>query len=123
VTDALWQYLGISPMPAQVWASSAGQSCVCGAAAFDLDEHARVYVPDALAGRIKVLDANGNLLTSFGEGGNMDDRGPAVRFAPARCVAASSRAIYVADSGNARVIRLSTDYAASATCPVEPTGP
>ncbi len=120
LTGALWQYLGVSPMPAQVWSSSAGQSCVCGAAAFDLDEHARIYVPDALAGRIKVLDANGNFLTSFGERGSADDRGPAIRFAPARSVAASSRAVYVGDAGNARVVRLRTDYAAKATFPITP---
>lgn len=66
ITGALWQYLGISRMPAQIWAATAGQSCVCSASAFDLDEHARLYVPDSLAGRIKVLDRNGNLITAFG---------------------------------------------------------
>jgi hypothetical protein len=84
VTGAVWQYLGIARMPAQVWAASSGEACVCSAAAFDLDEHARVYVPDTLTCRVKVLDRNGSLIAVFGERGNMDDQGPAIRFGPPR---------------------------------------
>lgn len=115
VTGALWQYLGIARMPAQTWAASAGQTCVCGASVFDLDEHARLYLPDTLTGRIKVLDRNGQLLTTFGQRGNMDDQGPEIRFASVPCVAASSRAAYVGDDGNARVVRVRLGYQAEET--------
>jgi hypothetical protein len=114
---ATWQYLGISPMPAQVW--QFGAWCVCGGGRFDLDEHARVAVPDALASRVKVLDAAGNALAVFGGYGNMDDRGPELRFGYPGWVAASSRAIYVGDAQNCRVVRVRLDYRAEGTAAFE----
>lgn len=120
VTGVLWQYVGISPMPAP------GGQCVCTGARFDLDEFGRSFVPDKMGYAVNVLDPDGNLLARFGAYGNMDSRGPGspvpappIAFASPLYLAASARACYVSDGANNRIVRVRLDYAATATVPVK----
>jgi len=111
-----WQYIGMAPMPAQTWQPDAW--CVCGTGRFDVDEHARLVVPDTMSHRVKILDANGNLITQFGRYGNWDDRGPDFCFSYPGWIGASSRAIYVGDAKNARLVRARLAYRTEKTVDV-----
>jgi HEAT repeat protein len=91
--------------------------CHCWAPRFDLDEFARVYVPDQLRCRIVVLDSAGNEVTSFGRYGNADDdAGPDVPLADPRTVVVSHHTAYVGDMINNYVARAKLDYRQRASC-------
>jgi HEAT repeat protein/sugar lactone lactonase YvrE len=116
---ALWSWYGISMIqPALDRSKYSPYNCQCWAPRFDLDEFARVFVPDQLRCRIVVLDSGGNLVTTFGRYGNADDTGPGIPLADPRTVMVSRRAAYVGDMTNNRIVRVRLDYRARASCKV-----
>ncbi len=108
----LWSYHGLSPLP------SRAQGCECQTARFDVDGYGRVFVPDAFRFSITVLDANGNLISRFGEYGNENDQGGdgKIPFAWPLSVAVSDRAAYIGDLVNARVVAVKLGAAAEGKC-------
>lgn len=94
-------------------------NCLCKTPEFDLDDFARVFVPDQLRCRIVVLDTNGRFITAFGRYGNIDERGPDLAFADPRTVVVSHEAAYVGDERNDRIVKVRLDYRERAACTVE----
>ena len=122
-----WAWYGASMIVAALdRCAYAPYNCLCKAPRFDIDDFARVYVPDQLRCRIVVLDTDGRLITSFGRYGNIDDRGPEVTFADPRTVMVSDEAAYVGDERNDRVVKVRLDYRERASCTLrlaEPSKP
>jgi len=104
----------------------ADRGCVCKEGRFDLDDYARLYVPDVLDFCIRVYDNAGNLICRFGRYGNADSAGlqsplprPAIPFGWPMSVSVNRAGrLYVADVLNQRIVRVDLAYAAEATAPV-----
>lgn len=114
VSGALWQYHGISPVPAQYQGVTHVERCVCLGARFDLDQFDRVFVPDALRHRVTVLDSCGNVVTRFGEYGNQDSAGPGIGLSEPGWVAAAADRVYIGDGGAYRIVKVKLGYASEA---------
>ncbi len=117
VDNAVWIKPYASPTPGQ-------RVCICFPARMSLDRYGRIFVPVAPARRIRVLDTEGNEICVFGRYGNADNGGPSssrpMKGVPMDWVynvAASDRAVYLADTNNRRVVKVRLDYAAAAKCP------
>lgn len=107
-----WSHYGVSIL--RSWHANNG--CKCWTPRFDIDDYGLIFVPDQLRNRILVLDANGNMIATFGRYGNIDDKGPGVPLADPRTVMVSREAAYVGDMSNQRVVRVRLGYAAQAEC-------
>lgn len=102
----------VHPGLAQIITRARGNSpvaCVCQNARFDLDDYGRLYVPDAIAGRVTVLDANGNAVTRIGKRG-LSLQAQEFRF-PSTLVA-SDEYLHVQDSLFSKSAQLKIEYAA-----------
>lgn len=110
--NVTWQFFGGSPLP-----GTYGR-CICTGIAFDVDDHARVFVPDAYRMCVHVLDANGNVIARIGGYGNQDDaRDGRLAFARPRSVSVIDGDITIADPQNGRTVTVA--LAASAEHTVE----
>jgi hypothetical protein len=101
----------------QVW-----EGCVCKEARFDLDGYGRLYIPDARAYSVGIVDNAGNEIVRFGGYGNADSRGPKVTFGFPMAVSAGHLErgrLYVADLLNQRVVRLEVTCRSEDTSGVE----
>jgi SMP-30/gluconolaconase/LRE-like protein len=116
VKGALWQFHGMSPVPAQYQGVTHVERCVCLGGRFDLDEFGRVFVPDQMRHRVTVLDGAGNVVTRFGERDNQDSNGPHIGLAGPGWVAAAADRVYV--SGAGRVVKVRLVHAVTETCAV-----
>jgi len=119
VEGAEWMYGGVGlPMPGGCW---------CSQSRFDLDLFGRSFVPEAIRGKIAVLDANGNLVLRVGQLGNVDDGKPLIPdggppntrsiggdetalFWPANVATHSDRRLFIHDWGNARIVSVKLGY-------------
>ena len=116
--------------------NSAGISlCSCWNARFALDYFARSFTPEVARYNVGVVDANGNLILRVGQYGNVDDGMPLVGneqgasrspvgppnprligggevalMHPAFVATHSDRRLFVADSGNARIVSVKLGY-------------
>jgi hypothetical protein len=96
-----------------VWAG-----CTCRTSTFDLDEHGRLYIPDAGRESLVVLDNAGNEIlrvrktVAAGPGG----KGMAIHVGWPHRVACTRKAIYFGEGLSMRVIRIGLGYAAEETC-------
>jgi DNA-binding beta-propeller fold protein YncE/HEAT repeat protein len=113
----LWSYFGVS----MIQPALDRVGCQCWHPRFDIDDFARVFVPDQLRSTIHVLDTNGNPICDFGRYGNVDD--PGVAFADPRSVMVSREAAYVGDMANNRTVRVRLAYAAQASVTVDVPAP
>jgi HEAT repeat protein len=117
---ALWSYYGVSMItPALDRGRYSPYNCMCLTPNFDVDEFARVFVPDQLRCRVVVLDTAGNFITAFGGYGNVDQRGPELSFADPRSVMVSRDAAYVGDARNNRIVEVKLEYRKRASCAVQ----
>jgi sugar lactone lactonase YvrE len=100
-------------------------SCACRSPRFDLDEYGRLYVADVVTFKIRVYDAEGNLIRNIGSYGNPDTSGPeslvpkpelGFGWPISACVA--ERHLYVSDVVNRRVTRVDLGYATEALVPL-----
>jgi hypothetical protein len=105
---AEWVHPGFSPMLSRISDSRGGPGCACRNGRFDLDGFGRLFVPDALCGRIEVIDNNGNTIMFFGARGKADATGLELGWATQ--VAVSDRACYVADYLRYRVACVELGY-------------
>jgi hypothetical protein len=101
---------GLSPM--------SDDCCACRSPRFDVDPYGRLYIPNAVTGKVTIADNNGNTILDFGEYGNWDSKGPGslvptagVPMAWPTGAAASENFVYVTDMVNTRLVRVKMDYA------------
>jgi hypothetical protein len=90
-----------------------GPGCACRNGRFDLDDFGRLFVPDAVGGRVEVLDGNANTIARFGRRGQADEGGTELGWGTQ--VAVSDGACYVADYLRYRVVRVKLNYDAQET--------
>lgn len=102
------------------------ENCACRSPRFDLDRFDRLYVPNAVTGRVRVFDNAGNEILAFGDYGNQDSAGPgspvpgpAIPLAWPIGVAVSARHVYVADQMNRRIVRVDKSFASEVVLPLE----
>jgi hypothetical protein len=104
-------------------------ACWCLYAIFDVDGYDRLFVPDAVQFRVRVLDASFNEILSFGDydqatgkGGKANAPGPEIPFEFPTYVNVGGDFAYVTDSAPCarRIVRVRLGYAAEETCPVRP---
>lgn len=131
VQGAVAAYPGLGPFSHASYASNT--CCVCRSPRFDLDRHGRLYIPNALANSVRIVDNAGNLICRFGKYGNFDsqyvnanapagERGkpavavPEVPLAWPVAVGVSEDHVYVCDSYNLRAVRVELTHAAERTC-------
>ncbi len=110
----LWSYPGMSTM------TSTTNTCVCPQSRFDVDLYGRVFVPESWRYSVGVCDTNGNPVMHIGRYGNADSgRGPEspikvhgdIAFSQCDYLCTlSDRYLYVADTGNFRVVRVKLGY-------------
>jgi hypothetical protein len=96
-----------------------------------MDLHDRLYIPNTITNRVRVLDSAGNLICEFGAYGNYDSQGPGGK-SPVKTpeiplgwptgAGASDGHIYVGDMYNRRVVRVDKIWAAEASCVLGASG-
>jgi sugar lactone lactonase YvrE len=88
---------------------------------YDLDFFARAWVPSRHTCSVMVLDSNMNRIARLGRYGNIDDADPAcgkMHFSCPQSLAVSDAALYVADTGNRRIVRAAISYETEEAVPV-----
>jgi hypothetical protein len=115
VDNAIWIHPYASP--------AMGSHCICNNGHFDIDRYGRLFVPNALARQVEVLDTEGNRICVFGRYGNVDNGGKESRRpvdgVPLNWgvdVAVSDTAAYISDLSNRCVVKVRLDYQAAASC-------
>lgn len=108
----LWSFGGFYPFN--------NDYCICLNARFDLDLYARCFVPESFRNSIAVIDPNGNFILRLGTYGNQDDRGPEIRLAHCRYVAATDSRLYLNDSVNRRIVSIDLKYETFAQAEIAP---
>ncbi len=94
---------------------SGGCPC-CAGTVFDLDEHSRMYVPDAGRESVVVLDSAGNEVLRVKKTVVAEGKGKAFQVGWPHRVACTRKAIYFGEGLNRRVMRVALGYAAEAAC-------
>lgn len=133
IPDSAVKVVGWGPVQAVdgaewIWGGLNHQSpgpCTCHNVRYDMDYFARHWLPANQLYSVLVLDSNANLVARIGRYGNVDDseadlkaNRDGVRVALMRALAVSDKALYIADVGNARILKAALSYHAEATVPV-----
>ncbi|MFH1761160.1 MAG: FlgD immunoglobulin-like domain containing protein [bacterium] len=112
---AVWSRFDYSSQQTKLHTQNLG--CACETPRHDVDAYNRSFIPDPLTFSIGVYDENGNLVTRFGNYGNMDSRGPGslvpvpeIPFSYPLGVAVSDKAAYVNDVYGHRIVRADLYY-------------
>jgi hypothetical protein len=116
IRGAEWVRPGYSPMLSRVSDSRGGPGCSCRNARFDLDGFDRLFIPDAVSGRVDVVDSNGNTIALIGGRGTAG-RKSGIEFGWATQVAVSDEACYAADYLRFRISRIKLTYEAETEVP------
>ncbi len=107
--------------------SPAPSNCSCHNSRFVLDYFDRSFSPELARYNVGVVDSQGNLIMRVGQYGNVDDGMPLVKeggppnprsiggdevalFHPAYLATHSDRRLFIADTGNARVVSVKLGY-------------
>jgi len=103
-----------------------GTGCFCETMRIAMDGYDRLFVPDVATFSVHVLDTAGNVLTQFGEYGNMDScrpdppaglpPQPEIGFAWPLAVDCGGEMAFVADQVNCRLVGVNFEHAAEAEC-------
>ena len=125
LSGALDVFPGFAPFSGSAGTGETGrppmgrENCACRSPRFDIDRFDRLYIPNAVTGRVRILDNAGNEILAFGEYGNRDSDGPgsavpvpAIPLAWPIGVGVSQERIYVCDQLNRRVVRVDKTWAA-----------
>lgn len=120
VRGAKWVHPGYSPMLSRISDERGGPGCNCRNARFDLDDYGRLFIPDAVAGRVEVIDSNANTILFIGRRGGPEEEGAV--FGWPSMVAVSDWALYVTDYLHYKVVRVRLEYAAQAQVEVKVGG-
>jgi hypothetical protein len=108
IEGALWIYGGLPCQRPDI--------CTCHNLRYDMDGFARHWLPANHLHSVIVLDANGNRIARIGRYGNVDDadeRCGRIHFVWPRALAVSDAALYVADTGNRRILKAALRYRAT----------
>jgi len=108
---AKWVHPGFAPMLSRISDKHGGPGCSCRNGRFDLDDYGRLFIPDAVFGRVEVTDSNANTILFVGRRGKPDEQA-GVELGWPTVVAASDEALYIADYLRYRVVRVKLGYAA-----------
>lgn len=109
----LWGYDGVSGV--------CGHSCGCLHTRWDLDSFGRAYLPFMQLYSIMIVDANGNTIMRLGRWGNIDsDSGNNIGLVQVKAIAASDNAVYIADTGNKRILKAALGYEVEETIDLAP---
>ncbi|MFH0983128.1 MAG: hypothetical protein V2A79_16535 [Planctomycetota bacterium] len=119
VQGAEWIHPGFSPMLSRVMDNQGGPGCACRNGRFDLDDFGRLFIPDAVGGRVEVTDANANTIMFIGARGKAGEAA-GIELGWPTVVAACDRALYIADYLRYRVVRVKLEYDAEETCDLGP---
>jgi hypothetical protein len=144
---ALWWQPGFAHL-GDMGIAAGGEHCHCTGCDFDVDNFGRTFAPDNGRFRVGILDTNGNVILHFGAYGNQDFCGPdsyvldprdktlrprkaddpkdlvspfaapAIAFKWIVGLAVTEHYVYVADSGNRRVLRCRLGYAIEKTAAI-----
>lgn len=109
-------------------AGRSGGGCDCYNARFALDYLGRSFAPEIGHHSVAVLDSNGNLILRIGKYGNADSAGPdsaiplggdevGLFYAP-YVATQTDRRVFIADSGNARIVSVTLGYHTTRRVPV-----
>ena len=89
--------------------------CCCKSPLFDLDEHGRLYIPDADKESLVILDNAGNEVLRLEKQVEAEAaKGKKINLAWPRRVVCSRKAIYFTDGINQRIVRIGLSYATEA---------
>ncbi|MHC4917447.1 MAG: hypothetical protein ACYTGB_18370, partial [Planctomycetota bacterium] len=112
ITGAEWVHPGIGHVGIY--------GCNCENVTFDVDEFGRVFIPDLMLFRVRVIDTAGNAVTHFGTYGNPDDVIGEKRtcFSWLVGVGATDKYVYTGDAMNRQMLRSKITYAVEETCEV-----
>ena len=105
---AEWVHPGFAPVLSRISDKHGGPGCSCRNGRFDLDDFGRLFIPDAVAGRIEITDSNANTICFVGRRGGPDPG--ALTLGWPTVVAASDAALYIADYLHFRILRARFDY-------------
>jgi hypothetical protein len=91
--------------------------CCCKSPLFDLDEHGRLYVPDADRESLVILDNAGNEVLRLEKQVAAETAGGGrINLAWPRRVVCSRKAVYYTDGINKRIVRLGLGHAVETMC-------
>ncbi len=114
---AKWIHPGFSPMLSRVSDDRGGPGCSCRNGRFDLDDFGRLFIPDAVSGRIEVTDSNANTILFIGGRGEAGKK-DGVELGWPSVVVASDLACYIADYLRFKIARVKLGYDAQQEVPV-----
>lgn len=114
----IYSSAGVGPFSCDPGTASA---CICGSPRFDVDPYGRLFLPNAVANQVSIVDNNDNLMLQFGQYGNPDSRGgltgpgvaiatPGIPLGFPNSVAVSEDYIYITDMANGRLVRVKMTY-------------
>jgi len=126
-------YVGLAPFSSAAEAFGGNTCCVCRVPRFDLDRYGRVILPNAMTNSVLLYDNAGNLILEFGKYGNFDSQFvnenteagkakkpavavPEIPMAWPTGAGFTSKALYVCDAYNRRVLRVEPTWKAEAFC-------
>ncbi|MHC4914879.1 MAG: hypothetical protein ACYTGB_05250 [Planctomycetota bacterium] len=95
--------------------------CVCSGSTFQLDEHGRLYYPDAGRESVVVTDNAGNEILRLAKtvAAGPEGKGARLNMGWPHRVECTRKALYFTDGLNRRVIRVPLGWAAEEKCPIK----
>jgi sugar lactone lactonase YvrE len=117
-SGAEWRYrgFGINVNRTESWGDPA---CSCYNGRFGIDEHDRLFVPDAFRFTVTVLDTAGNEIARIGTYGNVDAPAEKIPLASPNAVASMKDTAYIIDRKNRRIAVVKLKFAAEASCAIK----
>lgn len=125
VEGSQWLHRGCSPIPTsgESWGDP---SCSCWNVRISSDKFNRIFAPDALSFSVKILDSEGNHITSLGHYDNCDNQEVSTAdkvvdpaFAWPCYVDVKNGRLFVSDSNNNRVAIVKLIFADTKTCEIK----
>ncbi|MCX7590579.1 MAG: hypothetical protein N2255_03015 [Kiritimatiellae bacterium] len=130
VEGATAAYPGYGPFSHANWGGNS--CCVCRSPRFDLDRYGRLYIPNAIANSVRIVDNSGNIICEFGRDGNFDSQYvpplnpagkplisvPDIPLTWPTGAGVSKSAVYALDTYSRRVVRCTFKYKAEAFCDI-----
>ncbi len=108
---AEWVLPGLSPTLPRARGKS-NIKCPCRRGDFDIDQLDRIYMPDAIMGRVHIADPAGNVIATVGKRGNNIDK---MELRWPTYVIANKDYLFIADFLHEKCVQLNLDYQINAS--------